>query len=159
MLCVLGLVSSVQAQLKFNNTNKKNHSETSRKMTKDPHWKFSSYEPQTTKKEQRKTNKVTKQLEAKSYSPKKSAYYDKKEARELKAKTIRQKRVKGEKIKKSERQTKLVRKDAEKKNVQRQKVRSQKVNSNKKNYGSRASRKSFNSISILAPKPKMYKYN
>jgi hypothetical protein len=159
MLCVLGLVSSVQAQLKFANSNKKNQSETSRRMTKDPHWKFSSYEPQTTKKDQRKTNKATKQLEAKSYSPKKSAYYNKKEARELKAKSIRQKRVKGEKIKKSERQTKLVRKDADKKNVQRQKMRAQKVNQNKNNYGTRASRKSSQSISILAPKPKMYKYN
>jgi hypothetical protein len=159
LLCVLGLITSVEAQLKFSNANKKSTSTTNKRMTKDPHWKFSTYEPATSKKDQRKNNKATKQLAAKSYSPEKSAYYDKKQERELKAKKIRQKRVKGEKIQKSEKQSKSVRKDADKKNAQRQKMRAQKVNSNKKNYGTRASRKSSQSISILAPKPKMYKFN
>jgi hypothetical protein len=156
--CIVSVVS-VNAQLLSLKSNTDNNKEAkkrqaiiSKKAISDPHWKFSDYDPKKSKKEQKELDKQTKELAARSYSPKKSPYYDKKEAREQKAKEIRKKRLNEGKNKNQDRKVQAVRRDSDKKYQKKQKIRTQKVKENKKNFGTKASRKQYKTTARLTLK-------
>lgn len=153
--CIVSVVPVNAQLLSFKNTTntnkeaKKRQAIISKKAISDPHWKFSDYDPKKSKKEQRELNKMTNEQAARSYSPKKSPYYDKNEAREQKAKEVRKKRMNEGKNKEQDRKVLAVRKDFVKKYQKKQKIRTQKVRENKKNYGTRASRKQYKTTARL----------
>jgi hypothetical protein len=154
LLCTI-VILSAEAQLKFISAAHPNKKENTsvKKVTKDPHWKYSDYEPKTTKKEAKTQKRETRKLQANSYSPEKASYYDRKEAREAKAQHIRQSRIKDGTYHKKDKKIKSVRKDHDKKYAQKEQVRDKKVRDNKKNYGTRKSRKkSLTDKSVFAPK-------
>lgn len=138
LISILSLtaVFSAEAQLlKFN------------KKSEPGHLKFSDYQPEKNKREEKKLRKQESEQLARSYTPQKSRYYDKKEYREARYNQKRQKRAQQERWARKEKNSEPIRKDANKKYSTRLKNNSKDVNKNKRAFGGKKSKKSLITLS------------
>ncbi len=95
------------------------------------------------KKAERENKKEIKEIKKTSYTPTKSPHYNKKEAKEAQVSNLRQKRLKEGKTVNKDKEVKLVQKKSAKKNQKKNEIRAKKIKANKNNYGTKKSRKGF----------------
>lgn len=156
--CLLGMATA-DAQLlssknKDNDRTIKRQKILNKKSIKDPHWKFSEYDPAKSKKEQKQLKKHTKEQEQRSYHPSMAPYYKKKEAKEHKVKETRKRRLTEDKNKMEARKIRKEKKASVKRYEKQQNLAYRKINQNKRNYGTTASRKQFKTTARLTLKDK-----
>ncbi|MBX9853516.1 MAG: hypothetical protein K2X86_17365 [Cytophagaceae bacterium] len=138
MLSCLISIASVNAQL-LSFAKKDSKKSISKK---DPHVKFSSYKPEKkSRKEVREERKEIKKIQATSYTPKKSPYYKKQEAKETAYYKKRQERLTASKASRKNRDIKSVQMAKEKSYSREDRARQRDIKENKKHYGTKETRR------------------
>lgn len=136
-ICFLTLFISVNnSQAQLLSFNKKNKG--------DEHLKYSDYNPQRSKKEEKALKKEMKRQKDLSYSPKKvKSEKNNKERKEAKYNMLRLRRAQFGKDASSSKENKKLRKDVKRKYNRQERKRQNKVLKSQRNYGTKQSRNNF----------------
>jgi hypothetical protein len=141
MLALAFLANAVTVNAQLHNHKKSEKKAVSKR---DPHLKFSQYQPpKKSKKETKKDRKEMRRLQAASYTPEQSKYYNKKDAKEAGYYKKRQERVRAGKDRHVRKEERKSMRAYDKKYKQKNNQRNAQIKQNKKNFGSKKSRKEF----------------